>query len=189
MNGRELKDLALLLRCLNWDMQYWAWLAVDTSEFKRFFITHPASPATSVFLKWLDYPSHSHTGLQSKNNSLEIQMENYYSLWWSFKSNLLFQISLKFVFKKQKRRKQRVKKMIFIKRDSEDVTIDLWWSKVAAVWKERQVILKQSDKTYNDKGRKEIKFGQPGLENDHRFPLIFNINTQTKRRIIVIHFP
>ena len=113
MNGRELKDLALLLRCLNWDTQYWAWLAVDTGEFKRFFITHPASPVTSVFLKWLDYPSHSHMGLQSKNNSLEIQMENYYSLWWPFKSNLLFQISLKFVSKKTKKKKAESEKNDF----------------------------------------------------------------------------
>ena len=30
--------------------------------------------------------------------------------------------------------------------------------------------------------RKEIKFGQPRLENDHRFPLIFNMNCQTKER-------
>lgn len=173
MNGRELKDLALLLRCLNWDMQYWAWLAVDTSEFKRFFITHPASPATSVFLKWLDYPSHSHTGLQSKNNSLEIQMENYYSLWWPFKSNLLFQISLKFVFKKQKRRKQRVKKMIFIKRDSEDVTIDLWWSKVAAVWKERQVILKTKRQNIQWQREKRNQIWSARLRKWSQIPLNF----------------
>lgn len=173
MNGRELKDLALLLRCLNWDMQYWAWLAVDTGEFKRFFITHPASPATSVFLKWLDYPSHSHTGLQSKNNSLEIQMENYYSLWWPFKSNLLFQISLKFVFKKQKRRKQRVKKMIFIKRDSEDVTIDLWWSKVAAVWKERQVILKTKRQNIQWQREKRNQIWSARLRKWSQIPLNF----------------
>ena len=30
--------------------------------------------------------------------------------------------------------------------------------------------------------RKEINFGQPRQENDHRFPLICNMNSQTKER-------
>lgn len=65
MNGRELKDFALLLSCLTV-----LGLAVSTGEFKRFYYK------SNLLSDWLDYPSHSYMGLQSQNNWLQSKWSN-----------------------------------------------------------------------------------------------------------------